>query len=262
MPARKRHYNNLLDNFGYDTSADGTTAFTDSETQAIFHRDGFDQSDSHLNVVTWHHHFNAFWQFAVTSHISCTEVELRTITLEERSMTPSFFLAQNVNLSSELGMRLDCARFDQYLATLDIITLGTAQQNAAVLASTTFVEQLAEHLNTSTSSFDSVTKTNNLNFFLNADNATLNTTSHNSAATGDREHILDRHQERLINSTLRLRNICIQRLDQLLDGSGTHLVVVLTVQRHQRRTNDDRSVVAWEIVSAQQIAHFHLNQLQ
>ncbi|EJN30577.1 hypothetical protein PMI37_02956, partial [Pseudomonas sp. GM80] len=29
MPARKIHYNHLLDDFGYDTSADGTTAFTD-----------------------------------------------------------------------------------------------------------------------------------------------------------------------------------------------------------------------------------------
>ncbi|SFY30069.1 hypothetical protein SAMN03159390_05288, partial [Pseudomonas sp. NFACC49-2] len=43
MPARKRHYNRLLDDFGYDASADGTTAFTDSETQTIFHRDRLDQ---------------------------------------------------------------------------------------------------------------------------------------------------------------------------------------------------------------------------
>ena len=135
MPARKRHYNNLLDDFGHNTSADGTTAFTDGKTQTIFHRNGFDQCNGHLNVITWHHHLNTFWQLAVTSHISRTEVELRTITLEEWRMTTTLLLAQNVNLSSELGMRLDGARLDQNLATLNIITLGTTQQNAAVLAS-------------------------------------------------------------------------------------------------------------------------------
>ncbi|EJM29319.1 hypothetical protein PMI23_05040, partial [Pseudomonas sp. GM24] len=43
MPARKIHYNYLLDDFSYDTGADGTTAFTDSEAQTVFHCDGFDQ---------------------------------------------------------------------------------------------------------------------------------------------------------------------------------------------------------------------------
>src|SRR3546814_7363843 len=59
--------------------------------------------------------------------------------------------------------------------------------HAAVLASTTFVEQLAEHFNAGAGSFLSVAQTDDLNFFLDADDATLNTTSHNSTATGDRE---------------------------------------------------------------------------
>src|SRR5690606_37060092 len=100
------------------------------------------------------------------------------------------------------------------------------------------------------------------NFFLNADNATLNTTSYNSATTGDRENVFDWHQERLVDSTLWLRDVAVQSLNQLLDGSGAHLVVVLTVQSHQRRTDDDRSVVAWEIVSAEQVTHFHFDQFQ
>src|SRR5690606_37915607 len=100
------------------------------------------------------------------------------------------------------------------------------------------------------------------NFFLNADNATLNTTSYNSATTGDRENVFDWHQERLVDSTLWLRDVAVQSLNQLLDGSGAHLVVVLTVQSHQRRTDDDRSVVTWEIVSAEQVTHFHFYQFQ
>src|SRR3546814_17496813 len=74
--------------------------------------------------------------------------------------------------------------------------------HAAVLASTTFVEQLAEHFNAGAGSFLSVAQTDDLNFFLDADDATLNTTSHNSTATGDREDVFDWHQERLVDSTL------------------------------------------------------------
>ena len=121
-----------------------------------------------LNVVTWHYHFNAFRQFAVTSHVSGTEVELWTVAFEERSVTTAFFFAQNVHFSVELGVRLDRTWLDQNLATLNVVTLGTTQQNAAVLASTTFVEQLAEHFNTGAGGGGGVTQTNDFQWILNA----------------------------------------------------------------------------------------------
>ena len=37
---------------------------------------------------------------------------------------------------------------------------------------------------------------------------------------------------------------------------------VLALQRHQRRAPDDRNVVARELVRRQQLAHFHLDQIQ
>src|SRR5690606_2174228 len=126
----------------------------------------------------------------------------------------------------------------------------------------TFVQQLAEHLDTSTGGLDGVLDTNDFHFFLDLDDTALNTTSHNSTATGNGEYVFDRHQERLVDGTLRLGDVGIQSLDQGLDRSGTHAVVVLTVQGHQGGTDDDRSVVTGEVVSAQQIAHFHLNQFQ
>ncbi len=177
-------------------------------------------------------------------------------------MTTALFFAQNVDFSFELGVRLDGTWLDQNLATLNVVTLGAAQQNAAVLASTTFVEQLAEHLNAGAGSDGSVTQTNDFQWILDFDDTALNTTSYNSTATGDREHVFDWHQERLVDSTLWLRDIAVQSFDQLLDGSGAHLVVVFAFQRHTGRADDDWSVVAREVVSAQQIAHFHLNQFQ
>ncbi len=50
------------------------------------------QGNFHLDVIAWHYHFNAFWQLAVTSHVSSTEVELWTVAFEERSVTTAFFL--------------------------------------------------------------------------------------------------------------------------------------------------------------------------
>ena len=38
--------------------------------------------------------------------------------------------------------------------------------------------------------------------------------------------------------------------------------LVLVFQRHQRRTADDRDIVAREAVARQQLAHFHLDQIQ
>ena len=63
-------------------------------------------------------------------------------------------------------------------------------------------------------------------------------------ATGDREHVFDRHQERLVDGTNRLRNVGVQGLYQLLHGAYADAVVILAFQRHQRGTDDDRSVVA------------------
>ncbi len=66
---------------------------------------GLDQGDNHLDVVARHYHLDAFRQFAVTGHVSGTEVELRTVALEERSVTTAFFLGQHVHF----GCRTWCA---------------------------------------------------------------------------------------------------------------------------------------------------------
>src|SRR5690606_40295086 len=129
-------------------------------------------------------------------------------------------------------------------------------------ASTTFVQQLAEHLNTSTGGLGGRTDADNFDLFLDLDDTALDTTGYHGAAAGNREHVFDRHQERTVNSTNRLRNVAVEGLDQLLHGGGAHLVIVLAVQSHQSGADDDRSVVALEVVGRQQVTNFHLNQFQ
>src|SRR5690606_17318317 len=108
----------LLEDLGHHAGADGTATFADREAQAFFHRDRSDQLHRHLHVVTRHHHFDAFRQVTRTGHVGGTEVELRTVTIEERGVTATFILAQDVHFSLEAGVRLDRARLGQHLATL------------------------------------------------------------------------------------------------------------------------------------------------
>ena len=60
-------------------------------------------------------------RLANASNVSCSEVELRTIVVEERSMTATLIFGQNVNLSGEFGMAGNSARFSKNLSTNDIV---------------------------------------------------------------------------------------------------------------------------------------------
>ena len=88
----------------------------------------------------------------IPGHVGGPEIKLRTIAVEKRGMTTTLFLAENIALSLELGMRGDRLRSGKDLTTLDLLTFDAAQQGADVVASLTFIKQLAEHLNTGTPS--------------------------------------------------------------------------------------------------------------
>jgi len=110
----------LFNNFSYDAGTNSTTTLTDSKPQSLFHSDRRNQVDNHLYVVTRHYHLGAFRQLYRTRYIRRAEVKLRTIALEERCMTATLILGQNVNLCLELRVRRNRARLRQYLTTLTI----------------------------------------------------------------------------------------------------------------------------------------------
>src|SRR5690606_8867907 len=251
----------LFENLRNDASTYGAATFTDRKAQTFVHRNRVDQGDNHLDVVAWHYHLNTFWQLTGTGHVRGTEVELRTVTLEEWRVTTTLVLAQNVDLCLELGVRSDRARLGQYLTTLNFLTLGATQQHTHVLTSTAFVQQLAEHLNTGAGSLGGSLQAHNLDLVANAHDTALDTTGDHSTAAGDGEHVFDRQQEGLLDVTYRLGNVGVQRLNQLLHSRHAQLGSI-TLQRLERRTDDDRRVVAREVVGLQKLTHFHLDQLQ
>src|ERR1700741_154451 len=150
----------LAQDLGYDARADGTAAFTDCETQAFFHRDRGDQLDGDGDVVAWHNHFLVRWQLDGAGHVGGTEVELWTVVVEERGVTAAFIFRQNVDFAGEVVVRLDRAWLCQNLTTLNVFTLGAAQQQTNFVACLPLVHNFAEHFHAGAGGFYGVNDTN------------------------------------------------------------------------------------------------------
>src|SRR5882672_132504 len=189
------------------------------------------------------------------------EVELRPVVGEERGVTAALVLGQDVGLGLELGVRLHRTRFAQHLTALDFLALGAAQQRADVVAGLALVQELAEHLNAGDDGLLRIAQAHDLDFLADLDDAALDAAGHHGAAARDREHVFHRHQERLVDRTLRLRNVAVHRLHQFQDRIVAELGV-LAFECRQRRTLDDRNIVAREFVLREQFADFHFDELQ
>src|SRR4029077_13871675 len=109
-----------------------------------------------------------------------------------------------------------------------------APESTTVAARHTLVQQLAEHLHPGHDRLLGVAQPDDLHFLADLDLAALDPPGHNSAAARDREHVLDRHQERLVDRALRQRHVRVQRLVQPQDRLVRGLPL-LAVERLDRR---------------------------
>jgi hypothetical protein len=109
------------------------------------------------------------------------------------------------------------ARLAQHLATLDRVTVDPAQQRADVVARLAAIQQLAEHLDARAGRLLRVLDADDLELVAHVHHATLDATGHNRAAARDREHVLDRHQERLVHRALGRRDVLVDRRQKLAD---------------------------------------------
>ena len=72
-------------------------------------------------------------------------------------------------------------------------------------------------------------------------------------------HVLDRHEEGLVEVALGGRDVLVDLRHEVEDG-GCRVGVAL--QRLQRRHVDDRRVVAGELVLVEELTHLHLDELE
>src|SRR4029079_11085222 len=212
-------------------------------------------------VVARHHHLGALGELNLTGDVRRPEIELRTIVGEERRVTATLVLRQDGDFSLEIGVRGDRAGLGQNLAALDVLTAHAAQKRTDVVARLALIEQLAEHLDAGDDGLLGVADADDLDFLADLDDAGLDAAGDDRAAARDREHVLDRHQERLVERTLGLRNPVVDRGHQLKDRFLADFRG-LVLERGERRAGDDRNVVAVEVALGKLLADFELDQLQ
>src|SRR5579883_2406525 len=251
----------LLDDLRNDAGADGSAALADGEAQALVHRDRLDQLDRHAGIVARHHHLRPVRQRHHARHVGRAEVELRAIVGEERRVTAALLLGQDVRLGLEVGVRRDRAGLRQHLPALHVLAPDAAQQRADIVPRLALVQELAEHLDARHRRLRRVLQADDLNFLAHLDHPALDAARHHRAAARDREHVLDRHQERLVLVARRLRDVPVDLRHQLQDRLLA-LLRVLVLQRHQRRAPHHRDVVTRELVALQQLANLQLDQVQ
>src|SRR3954447_16653488 len=227
----------LLGDLDDPARADGAAAFADGEAQTLLHGDGLDQLHLHLGVVTGHDHLGALGKGHHAGDVGGAEVELRTVVVEERRVPATLVLAQDVYLGVEGGVRCRRTGLDDDLAALDLFALDAAEQQADVLTGLAFVEQLAEHLDAGDGGRHLLrVDADDVDGLVDLDDAALDPAGDDGAATGDGEHILDRHEERLLDLAHRLRHRVIDRVHEL-QQLGAPLGVALECL--QRGDTDD-----------------------
>src|SRR3954447_168268 len=249
----------LLDDLGDDARADRPAALAVREAQALVHGDRLDELDLHLDVVAGHDHLDALGQVRAARHVGRPEVELRAVAREERRVAAALLLLEDVDLGLELRVRRDRLRLAEDLAALDVLALGAAQLAADVVAGLALVEDLAEHLDAGHDRGRGVLDADDLDGVARVDDALLDAARRDGAAAGDREDVLDRHQERLVEGALRLGDVGVEVIGELVDRL---LVLLVTLERLERGALDERDVVAREVVLGEQVADLDLDELE
>src|SRR5687768_16725362 len=232
------------------------------EPETLLHGDGVDESDRERGVVARHDHLRALGQDCRAGDVGGTEVELRAVAVEERRVTTTLFLGQDVDLGLELRVRGDRAGLGANLAALDVLALDTAEQEADVVARLTLVEELAEHLDARDDLLLGRTDTDDLDFLTDFDDAALDTARDDGAAARDREDVFDRHQERLVDGALGNRNVVVDRVHELHDLGAPLRLRIAALERLERGDADDGNVVAGELIAGEQLADLHLDELE
>src|SRR3954452_21405666 len=230
----------LLDDLGDDARAHGTATLADGEPEALGHGDRLDELDLQLHVVAGHDHLDALGQMGAARHVGRAEVELRAVAREERRVAAALLLLQHVHLGLELRVRRDRLRLAQHLPALDLLALRAAQEAADVVAGLALIEDLAEHLDAGHDGGGRRADADDLHVVARVDDALLDAAGRDGPAAGDREDVLDRHQERTVERALRLGDVRVELLGEVED-----LLRVLRValERLQRRPDHERDVV-------------------
>src|SRR6266567_154184 len=249
----------LVQNLAHATRTYGFSPFTNGEANRLLHSDRRNQLDFNGDVVAGHDHFHAFGQFDRASHVRGAEVKLRPVIAEERSVTSAFLLAQHIDFRLELLMRRNRARLRNDLTALDFLLFQTSQQNADVIARARFIEKFAKHFDVGGNRLGRRANAHQLDFPHFLENTALDPTRRDGAAAFNVKHVLDRHQEWLIDWPLGNRDVIV---NSLYEGEHLFLRVGIAIKCLEGTALNNGDFVSGKFVLRQEIAHFHLNKIE
>ena len=116
-----------------------------------------------------------------------------------------------------------------------------------------------EHLDTRDRGLLRGTDAHDLDLGVDGQGATLGATGNNRSTTGDGEHVLDGHQERLVLVAHGVGDAVVSRFHQVKDGLSPLLVALESLEA---RDANDGSVVAVEALAGEEFANLELNELK
>src|SRR5207248_1917060 len=116
------------------SGANCMAAFSNRKPQTFFHGDGLQKLSGNGDIIARHHHLNPFGKVHRSGYVRRPEIELGTITREERRMPSTLFLAENIDLGLEFGMRSDGPRLSDDLPSLNIRSVQSPQQYPCVIS--------------------------------------------------------------------------------------------------------------------------------
>src|SRR5690606_30217908 len=106
------------------------------------------------------------------------------------------------------------------------------EEKTTVLAGPCLIELLVEHLDSGDRGLLRRADADDLDLGVDGQRAALGAARDDGATTGDREDVLDRHQEGLVTVALRVRNAVVDGLHELEDLLDP---LLLALERLQRR---------------------------
>src|SRR5215212_5091579 len=180
----------LLEDLDDPAGADGAATLTDGEPEALLHGDGLDELHRHLGVLAVHDNTGNDDKAKHAGHVRRPEVELGTVVVEERRVTATLVLREDVDRTLEVGVRGDRAGLHDDLAALHVLALDAAEEQADVVTGLALVEQLAEHLDAGDGGLRrTLADPDDLDLLGDLDDATLDAAGDDRTATGDREDV-------------------------------------------------------------------------
>src|SRR5262249_22008894 len=112
-------------------------------------------------------------------------------------------------------MRGNATRFRNHLSPFNILLFNTSKEHTHAVAPARLVKKLTKHFNIRSRRFHSGPDSDDFHFLHLLEDPTLNAPRNHSASTFNIEYIFDRHEERLIDRSLRQRYILVYRRHKL-----------------------------------------------